>query len=42
LDATLVSKPPGMEGYEKRLKEMTKLLEDSQRKIDQVLLPFHA
>jgi hypothetical protein len=42
LDATLVSKPPGMEGYEKRLKEMTKLLEESQRKIDQVFLPSHA
>lgn len=30
------AKPPGMEVYEKHVQEMTKLLDDSQKKIDQV------
>ena len=37
VDATVVSKPPGMEAYEKHVKEMSKLLEESQKKIDQVV-----
>ena len=38
VDASVVSKPPGMEAYEKHVKEMSKLLEESQRKIDQVFI----
>ena len=30
-------KPPGIEVYEKHVQEMSKLLEESQRKIDQVI-----
>ena len=29
-------KPPGIELYEKRIQEMSKLLEEAQKKIDQV------
>lgn len=36
-DSTAVNvKPPGIELYEKRLQEMSKLLEDAQRKMDQL------
>lgn len=33
--ATLSTKPAGLEVYEKHVQEMSKLLEESQRKIDQ-------
>lgn len=32
------TKPPGIEVYEKHVQEMSKLLEESQRKIDQASL----
>lgn len=40
-------KPPGIEVYEKHVQEMSKLLEESQKKIDQVFLftpslPMHS
>lgn len=33
-------KPPGIEVYEKHVKEMSKLLEESQKKIDQAIHPI--
>jgi len=33
-------KPPGIEVYEKHVQEMSKLLEESQKKIDQAIHPI--
>jgi hypothetical protein len=39
-DVSNNSKPPNLESYEKRIQDLSKLVEESQRNADQVSLNF--
>lgn len=39
-DVSNNSKPPSSESYEKRIQDLSKLAEESQRNVDQVSLTF--